>query len=109
MSAHTPGPWIAKGSTVYSSDDLHPLPIESGWIEGAWKNEPEAEANARLMAAAPDFASTAPTAADLLGRYAEYIRTVSPADLDLHPYIPEIERVVGELRAAIAKATGESQ
>lgn len=62
--------------------------------------------DARLIAAAPDFAEVAPDAADLLERYAEFIRTVGADDLELRPYLPEVERVAECLRAAIAKATG---
>lgn len=38
-------------------------------------------------------------AADLLDRYASFIRTVKADDLELHPYLPEVERVAEELRA----------
>lgn len=38
-------------------------------------------------------------AADLLDRYASFIRTVKADDLELHPYLPEVERVAEALRA----------
>jgi hypothetical protein len=64
-------------------------------------------ADARLIAAAPDFAEAAPDAADLLEHYADFIRTsVKADDLELHPYLPNIERTASDLRAAIAKARG---
>lgn len=38
-------------------------------------------------------------AADLLERYAAFIRTVPSTDFELHPYLPEVDRVAAELRA----------
>ncbi|MFK4871616.1 hypothetical protein [Novosphingobium sp. ZW T3_23] len=65
-------------------------------------------ADARLIAAAPDFIEAAPDAADLLEQYAAFILTVKPDDLELHPYQPAVEQAASALRAAIAKARGES-
>lgn len=56
------------------------------------------------MTTAPDFAAVAAEAADLLEHYALYIRTVPASDLERHPYLPAIEQVVEDLRAALAKA-----
>jgi hypothetical protein len=67
----------------------------------------ERERHARLIAAAPDFIEPADDAADLLERYAEYIRSsVKADDLERHPYLPSIEDAARGLRAAIAKARG---
>lgn len=46
---HTPGPWFADGGKVYESQDYHE-------ICSFWSNAfPVWEANARLIAAAPDL------------------------------------------------------
>jgi len=45
MSKHTAGPWVAVGSTVYFSN--------KGGI--SLERAPDPEANARLIAAAPDL------------------------------------------------------
>ena len=58
------------------------------------------------LANAPAASSVGADAADLLAHYADFIRhSVKADDLEMHPYLPEIERVVYDLRAAIAKAT----
>jgi hypothetical protein len=64
-------------------------------------------ANARVISAAPDFVECAPDAVELLERYAEYIRTVKADDLERHPYLPHLEAVASDLRAALAKALGK--
>lgn len=65
-------------------------------------------ADARLITAAPDFAEAAPDAADLLEHYASFVREqVSAADLERHPYLPHLEQVAADLRAALAKARGD--
>ena len=64
-------------------------------------------ADARLIAAAPDFADAAPDAAAILEHYAEYVRGLPSAEFERHPYIPAIEEAAAKLRAAILKATGE--
>lgn len=38
-------------------------------------------------------------AAEMLGRYANFIRTVRADDLEMHPYLPEIERIQADLLA----------
>lgn len=47
--------------------------------------------------ATPGDAEVRKDAADLLERYAAYVRTVKADDLELHPYLPEIERVAQAL------------
>lgn len=59
---------------------------------------------ARLFASAPDFAAVARDAADMLESYANYITTVHSDELEIHPYLPELERVAKDMRAAMAKA-----
>lgn len=119
MSEHgfTPGPWtLTPASYGY---DLCVRGIVSdtsgGWFvqlhSGERDNDPpefrqEFDANARLIAAAPELLEAAPDAADMLERYADFIRRdVKADDLERHPYLPELERIAAAMRAAITKAT----
>lgn len=59
MSKHTPGPWIQVGAWVEVEDDnipdicsCNPESISQGHLQWDWKT---IEANARLIAAAPDM------------------------------------------------------
>jgi hypothetical protein len=48
-------------------------------------------------------------AADLLEGYAEFIRSdVMSADIERHPYLPEIDGTAEDLRALSRAATGET-
>lgn len=114
---HTAGPWTVResGDGTYLNIDAWHREQTTDWLghSQCWFNEmrpkEETEANARLIAAAPDFAAAAPDAADMLDSYARFIREhVKADDLELHPYLPEIERVAGELRAALTRSTGDA-
>jgi hypothetical protein len=114
--AHTPGPWHVEPVTgeddeQFWSDDwngkvwcvCHPQTQCNATCVIDWINE----GDARLIAAAPDFAEAAPNAADLLEQYAGFIRDdVKADDIERHPYLPLIEQTAADLRAAMAKATG---
>lgn len=103
----TPGPWHVVGR------DPTPENVRFGYWDVDGKSNVASSCtyhDARLIAAAPDYAAVAPDAADLLSRYADFIRQSVKADeLERHPYLPEIERVVEDLRAAIAKATQSTE
>lgn len=116
---HTPGPWSYRSQP---HDDWGVVRAGRNWICQAKdprriddealaehrrsKTDPW-EGNARLISAAPDFAEVAPDAAYLLEQYAAFIRAEVKADeLERHPYLPLIEQVAAELRAASAKASG---
>jgi DUF1680 family protein len=84
MTEHrfTPGPWV-------------PVELKLGirgrsfWVaisaDGRLK---ETEANARLIAAAPELLA-------VCERYADFIRTsVKADDLEMHPYLPELEALI---------------
>lgn len=118
---HTPGKWcVGNGGyphgaefEIRSADEADIYITGLQWASpgdpevGAMPTYTQAEANARLIAAAPDFAEAAPDAADILEHYAEYVRGLPSAEFERHPYIPEIEEAAAKLRAAILKATGE--
>lgn len=96
----TPGPWVVEDGW---------LQREAGpFVDGRYLSVCVTATDIRdiaLMTAAPDFAEVAPDAADILERYAEFIRTVASYDLERHPYLPEVERIAETLRAAISKAS----
>ena len=107
MSKHTPGPWFveADGAGVYvmtetmmvaspSPMDRHPTDSDE-YIDG-----PETEANARLIAAAPDLL-------DALQAIEPFIPTTSAADGGAAAYSANV-RAADMVRAAIAKATGSA-
>ena len=54
MSKHTPGPWILKGLTVYNSNEIE-ICESNDFVRANADNTSEIEANARLIAAAPDM------------------------------------------------------
>src|SRR5690606_2674260 len=108
MSAYTPGPWFHDGNgnvwrrdpkDLYQNggtvaDDKPLATIHKGWHHDGAEGYP-VEANARLIAAAPellealeDLASLAEAAMREVGEY-------------------DIEAELADARAAIAKATGE--
>ena len=96
MSKHTPGPWETDRNNVHSGQIAtinHCL--NNDWIEvwspkATWANEEEMEANARLIAAAPDLLAALKAIKD-------------------HPNTRhEVEAQLGESTwNAIAKAEGE--
>lgn len=63
---------------------------------------------ARAVEEIPALVSGARSSADLLARYASFIREhVGADDLEMHPYIPEIEAVAQDLCAILARIDGE--
>lgn len=101
---HTPGPWVV--TAVGSCHGIHPAASENerddicritphnyhpdGWPAA----KVEAEANARLIAAAPDL-------------LAALQALVGEADLGEIDHEDETRRLLDVARAAIAKATGQ--
>jgi hypothetical protein len=81
----TPGPWrVARGRAVYSVEDGEGFAVAQMWSDPAIQ-----EANARLIAAAPDML--------------EALREVA----DLEPgHFATASAAKGIARAAIARATG---
>ena len=93
---HTPGPWIAVGTWVEHPDDntpdicncnpFHMMPTS--------RSHEEACANARLIAAAPELLAALQACDKAMSYMSEY---------DIPLTLPE------QVKAAIAKATGEPQ
>lgn len=96
MSKATPGPWIARipddlgGSRVYVDRKGGSLIATPAYM----RDENEAEANARLIAAAPNLLAACKRAVDFGLRDTSYCSN-------------ETDEVCAELEAAIAKATGQ--
>ena len=104
---HTPGPWgtypspypkgVAGAQVSVMPPEFDPTSPKSEWpysVAMVSLSSPNAEANARLIAAAPDLLDACRIAQKCL--------------IDLAPYPPEVTEgvvgIVGVIRAAIAKA-----
>ena len=96
MSGHTPGPWLVEGRTVYALND-DGYNRFSALVQDAHTPGDELEANARLIAAAPELLEALE---DIANDYAERF------DMDSQSTNPGMKVVVENARAAIAKARG---
>ena len=98
-SKHTPGPWMATMANMITTANAH-MELATVWANPSRVHVPEeeAEANARLMAAAPDLLGSIVSLVDILD---DYINARGDIDLDSLTLQPA--------RAAIAKAKGETQ
>jgi len=108
-NGHTPGPWkIRRASNLQiplrnsvfcledEADELN-IGLVSTWADDK-EDAVEAEANARLIAAAPDLLEALE---DIANDYAERF------DMDSQSTNPGMKVVVENARAAIAKAKGQ--
>lgn len=101
MAEHTPGPWRANGNTI-EADDKDGRSSIVAWGSDDREScvpEGEAEANNRLIAAAPDMLAALQQIAcfEKAPR-----RTAAQANA-------AIDAAIYEARAAIRKATGEGE
>ena len=98
MSTHTPGPWRLTVPT------MHRFPVANVGVINVWSKVcpalDEAEANARLIAAAPRMLAA------LRAMTEHYVRLAASGDCG--NWDPKTEAEVIEARAAIAKAEGRS-
>ena len=92
-AAHTPGHWVASGFIVNSGAPNY-TPIADCETDTEWMAE-----NARLIAAAPELLAALVLAEDVLARR-PYSSEIWPNGT--HPF-----NGIEQIRAAIAKATGE--
>lgn len=106
MSKHTPGPWLyGPFGAIWPASDVE-------FRDGKWREKcaepriittpaqgfPEAEANGRLMAAAPDLL-------DALRECGDYFDNRADADCDQDGYIPNKEmQLLTVVRDALRKA-----
>lgn len=119
MSKHTPGPWKREGLTVYAL-------MSAGWLKGKelfknrfWANlvcdascsKEEAEANARLIAAAPELLEALTTGAQM--NLPDFLEWIAARLVKVHgedPYVDYVQTLRHRAklcREAIAKATGD--
>lgn len=100
----TPGPWIVLGNSVggpaiYTADKSNAIADvrTCGGVHVGGPQHPETQANARLIAAAPD----------LLEALESYVTTMAIAGGgDKALFMAAIREADNKARAAIAKATG---
>lgn len=94
---HTQGPWIARENPAQDGKHSHWIdsdqPLAFPLAEVRWYKDGESDANARLIAAAPELLAACQHAL-------EDLQTLDAADSKVCGILPE-------LRAAIAKATGD--
>jgi hypothetical protein len=110
---HTPGPWTAFTNDFgYIYDDPY-CPIDGGKKAIAYvmlcdrarrKDIPEWEANARLIAAAPDLASDG---AFLLARLREFEREIATEAL-AREWFGHVGPAIARFSASLTKATGSA-
>ena len=106
QNKHTPGPW-ASNRSVFSSSATTEIHIGNPshtcavvYIDNLGKHKEEQEANARLIAAAPDMLAA-------LSAYVAAINGLSRQQVEECPFA--VIDCVHAARAAIAKATGATQ
>jgi hypothetical protein len=99
IEQHTPGPWEIEeddyGGEIWLGGDGCGMIVVNGWVNGGCMAHPvewaKLQADARLIAAAPDLLACA-------------IKLRAMADWLPHPHCVEAIEMAG---AAIAKATGQ--
>ena len=101
MLKHTPGPWREVGNFVVTSNGTGAIcrmsvsgPIGYAAEPASWENE----ANARLIAAAPD----------LLAALESWIACANDGDRHPPAWIDVFNACAAQSRAAIARARGEA-
>jgi hypothetical protein len=104
---HTPGPWFTAGTTVLHGKNSRSLPLRAICSEHGdpyevtlvWLDSAAGEANARLIAAAPELLAAATQAEKTLR--AHYIKGRFTQPQYIYDAIENLAR-------AIAKATGDA-
>ena len=115
MSKHTPGPWTVhfhdsqewhitalKGEPRLGHTEWHALAIAYGNDKTPYEGRDIAEANARLIAAAPDLLEACKAAALTLREFARHCHESGWNNLG-----SEVGKAAIPLEAAIAKAEGQ--
>lgn len=97
MTKHTPGPWTADNLKI-SRVGPGARPIASLWVNDAHKSE--SQANAQLIAAAPDLLAALKTITNIYGIICEVICPDNPP--------PHGTETLAASRKAISSAEGRS-
>lgn len=101
---HTPGPWIADGGYISSATAIKsngaPVHVADPYVDESLLASSEVDANARLIAAAPQLLA----ACKMMDKWIE-------RDLSDDPELEELtlQTVYGSVLEAIAKAEGSSK
>jgi hypothetical protein len=95
--AHTPGPWYAEGSDIGSAENVTVGVAIAGRTDDAYISHAEVQANAHLMAAAPD----------LLAALLSFIALHEDGSLHIDGSPAIEDPAITAARAAIAKAEGK--
>lgn len=107
-AAFTSGPWLYYQHLLWREtsgpfpNDLVKLPDISGWIQGAYNDDPEAIANARLIAAAPCLYSGCSAMLGLV----QLILNRDDLSPELRAVLQADNHRIAEAEAALAKADG---
>ena len=111
MADHTPGPWTTRDTrdhgTEVQAEHFDGRTIATVYPRGNWYlngegTDPVQEANARLIAAAPDLLAAVQSAAWIMQRVAEWDGTGEP----ITKFAAKVHG--DEFRAVLAKARGEA-
>lgn len=112
---HTPGPWEADKSR-FRHDNSIPIKYKDGFVASAldfnkYDRDSEVEANAQLIAAAPDLLEACRKALNLLwAKGANRTGEQYPDKASVHAMLTHTEKVLfGYLDQAIARATGKGE
>ncbi|MEG0969222.1 MAG: hypothetical protein RSG92_28055 [Pseudomonas sp.] len=109
---HTPQEWLRGGTTVYALNvegtNRFSAQVQSGWsTSGRNRTESgELEANARLIAAAPELLEALADCTTMLARIKTHCRITDNAGYSEDGRMLKLTDVENNARAAIAKATG---
>lgn len=93
MADHTPGPWHIRGKQSIRGHGGEYI-AKTNWQNG--------EANARLIAAAPDLLEALETSLAFVAAWAG----VYQLNHELKDFHPKHAEVIAQIKVAIAKATG---
>ena len=117
MGGYTPGPWA-----IYRDSFLYGVRRSvDGWSQSIcrvdWKiqgnPDGESQANARLIAAAPDLLERLKEARDAIASLPEYAlggeNIVRSQDGDIVGHYPIRDELLHHINAAISRATGEGE
>jgi hypothetical protein len=113
-AAFTPGPWQVGGEwpqivAIYDQRCVYLAHAETGigaeWVDGNPLGREVAQANARLIAAAPELYAKVERAANIFRVYAELHRAKNTPEGDAKAASNEV--IAEEMEAVLAKARGE--
>lgn len=112
--AHTKGPWKQRNNQVWAiNDGRGPNPTMVAEAKLSWRGSNEADANARLIAAAPELLAACKSALDLSDhaegcRWFKYNISELGTKEAREKALAECDCHRAALMAAVAKATGET-